>query len=129
MVGSTATFNVGGLVLSANTIPIDAAGNFDPNALRFVGTAGSKSEITIDAGAQINALNYVALIAPKIVQSGSIRSDGQIAYIAAETGTLTMPIGDGLFSIAIDAGGGTTVGGTAIDHSGSTGGAVTEVPR
>ncbi|THD37684.1 MAG: hypothetical protein E7773_01455 [Sphingomonas sp.] len=125
MVGSTATFNVGGLLLSANDIPLDANSGFDPNVARFVGRVGSTSQINIAAGAKISSLSYVALIAPKIVQSGSIRADGQIAYIAAETGTLTMPIGDGLFSIAIDAGGGTTVGGAAIDHSGSTGGPVT----
>lgn len=125
MVGSTATFNVGGLVLTANAVQLDANNGFDPTVVRFVGTPGSISEVNIAAGAQISALNYVALIAPRIVQSGSIRSDGQIAYIAAETGTLTMPLGGGLFDIAIDAGGGTTVGGTAIVHDGSTGGPVT----
>ena len=125
MVGGTATFNVGGLVLTANPVQLDANNGFNPNVVRFVGTNGSTAGVAIAAGAQINALNYVALIAPKIVQSGSIRSDGQIAYIAAETGTLTMPLGGGLFSIAIDAGGGTTVGGTAIAHDGSTGGVVT----
>ncbi|WP_299425492.1 hypothetical protein [Sphingomonas bacterium] len=125
MVGSTATFNVGGLLLSANDIPLNSNNDFNPNVARFVGRVGSTSEVNIAAGAKIAALNYVALIAPRIVQSGSIRADGQIAYIAAETGTLTMPLGDGLFSIAIDAGGGTTVGGTAIVHDGSTGGPVT----
>ncbi|HET8613141.1 MAG TPA: hypothetical protein VFL92_10285, partial [Sphingomonas sp.] len=122
IVGSTAAFNVGGLLLTANDIPLDATGSFDPNNVRFVGTPGSTSNITINSGAQINAAQYVALIAPKIVQAGSIRADGQIAYIAAEKGTLTMPMGGGLFSISVDVDGGTSAGGTVIDHSGTTGG-------
>ncbi len=125
IVGGTARFNVGGLLLSAAAIPT-TAGTFNPNTVNFSATAGSTSAIQIDArtgttpGPQIQAADYIALIAPRIVQSGTLRADGQIAFIAAEAGTLTMPVGGGLFSIAVSTG--TSATGDVIDHQGTTGG-------
>ncbi|MDB5738139.1 MAG: putative outer rane autotransporter, partial [Sphingomonas bacterium] len=122
LVGGTASFNVGGLLLSANDIRLDATtGLIDPNSVRFTApTAGSQSLVSITSGATINANQYVALIAPRIQQGGIVRADGQIAYIAAQNGTLNIPVGGGLFSISIDTDGGTTGGGTTLEHSGTT---------
>lgn len=127
ILGSTATFNVGGLVLTTN--PIDTSGGlYGPSGqIRFAGPAGSLAPVTIRSGAQINALRngqapgndvYVALVAPRVQQAGSVRSDGSIAYVAAEVADVT--INAGLFDISVTQG---TTDANGIVHTGSTGGA------
>ncbi|SLK04913.1 beta strand repeat-containing protein [Novosphingobium mathurense] len=127
IVGSTATFNVGGLVLTTN--PIDTTGGlYGPTGqIRFAGAAGSLAPVTIRNGAQINALlnpqaptnaAYVALVAPRIEQGGTVRSDGSIAYVAAEVADIT--INAGLFDINVTTG---TTDANGVVHTGSTGGA------
>ncbi|CCA91604.1 conserved hypothetical protein [Novosphingobium sp. PP1Y] len=126
IVGSTATFNVGGLVLTTN--PIDTTGGlYGPTGqIRFAGAAGSLAPVTIQSGAQINALlnpqvptnaAYVALVAPRIEQGGTVRSDGSIAYVAAEVADIT--INAGLFDINVTTG---TTDANGVVHTGTTGG-------
>ena len=66
------------------------------------------SKIQISAGAQLKALqqnSYIALVAPRIEQAGSVTVNGSAAYVAAEQVTLTM--NQGLFDIQVPLGGGT----------------------
>ena len=71
-------------------------------------------------GAQINALqqnSYVALVAPRIEQGGTVKVDGSAAYVAANS--LTMTMNQGLFDIQVDVGGGTG-NSNGIVHTGTT---------
>ncbi|HKT85526.1 MAG TPA: hypothetical protein VJQ77_05510 [Novosphingobium sp.] len=126
ILGPTATFNVGGLVLTTN--PIDTTGGlYGPSGqIRFAGPAGSLAPVTIQSGARINALRnaqlpsndvYVALVAPRIEQAGTVRSDGSIAYVAAEVADIT--INAGLFDITVTTG---TTDPNGLVHTGTTGG-------
>lgn len=115
--GSSALFDVGSLVLT--TSPIDTSGGlFGPGGeIRFGQALNSDAAVNLNFGARITATSpgsYVALVAPRIVQSGTVNVDGSIAYVGAEAATIR--INGGLFDIAISTG--TT--GTAIDHSGVT---------
>ena len=119
VVGSTAVFNVGSLLLTTNNVT-----NFSTSAngfnASFSGPSGSNSSISIQNGAQINALNqgsYVALIAPRIEQGGKIRVNGSAAYAAGEQ--LTMTMNQGLFDIQVNVG---TTDGNGIVHTGETSG-------
>lgn len=126
LVGGGAVINVGSLVLS--TRDIDTSGGlFGPNGeMRFrnPGITGSDaSAITIDPTATITATqansgsSYVALVAPRIVQQGTINSDGSVALVAAEEADIR--INQGLFDINVTVG---TGDGNGIVHSGATGG-------
>ena len=71
-------------------------------------------------GAQINAVepdSYVALVAPRVEQGGTVRVDGSAAYVAAEQATLTM--NQGLFDIQVETG---TSDANGIVHTGETSG-------
>ncbi|MCT2401494.1 hypothetical protein NZK81_18230, partial [Novosphingobium sp. HK4-1] len=128
ILGATANFNVGSLVLTTN--PIDTTGGlYGTNGeIRFRGGAGSTGLVQIDPGAQVTArINpttlsnaYVALVAPRIVQGGTIDADGPTALVAAEQVDLT--INAGLFDIVVTQG---TTDANGIVHTGSTGGATT----
>ena len=86
----------------------------------FSGPSGSNSSISIQNGAQINALkqgSYVAMIAPRIEQGGKIRVNGSAAYAAGEQ--LTMTMNQGLFDIQVNVG---TTDGNGIVHTGETSG-------
>lgn len=121
LIGSTATFNVGGLVLTANDIDTTGGLLGPAGEIRFRGAAGSTSAVQIDAGASINVGNttpggaYIAVVAPRVVQRGFVDVDGSIAYVAAEQADIT--INNGLFDINVLVG---AEGGTVIDHSGVT---------
>ncbi|TVV70801.1 beta strand repeat-containing protein, partial [Sphingomonas solaris] len=136
-VSGSATFNVGSLLLSTNAIGYNAASGYgavDPNSIVFGGPAGSQSTIRIASGAQLLASgagsfgsNYIALVAPRIDQGGLV-SAAQAAYVAAESGDMT--INSGLFSIAITNGTTATfseglgrdgIAGTADDLTGNDG--------
>ncbi len=126
IVGSSGAFNVGGLVLTTNDI-VFGTGNtggstlFGPTGnIAFRGPVGSTGFVQIDPGAQINAQSgfagsYVALVAPRVVQSGFVSADGGIAYVAGEEVNLT--INAGLFDITILTG---TTDPNGIVHTGTT---------
>ena len=113
IVGPTAVFNVGSLILTTNDIafvPIrrapSSARSTGPAAWsQFTGPAGSTGFVEVQPGAQINATGanaYVALVAPRVVQGGIVQADGQIAYLAAEQ--VDMTINGGLFDFALTVG-------------------------
>jgi hypothetical protein len=110
---STSVFDVGSLVLSAADIDFGELSN----SFRFSG-ATPGAAVDINVGALITARaagSYVALVAPRVVQSGTVKSDGSVAYIAAEAVDVT--IQNNLFDINFVQG---TDGGTAINHGGTT---------
>jgi filamentous hemagglutinin family protein len=80
VVGSTAVFDVGGLLLSTADMPGFSA---DANGFSFsTFTANPESRVEIASGAQINALqqnSYVALVAPRVDQGGTVRVNGSAA--------------------------------------------------
>lgn len=125
VVGSTGVFNVGSLVLTSLPIAVDPATDTvsrlygDKGEIRFGKALDPASSVTIGAGAQINAnlatSSYVALVAPKVVQGGTVTVDGSTAYVAAEAATMT--INNGLFDIVVDSG---TDDSTGIAHTGTT---------
>ncbi|MBH1998920.1 MAG: histidine kinase [Sphingomonadaceae bacterium] len=118
--GANSVFNVGSLVLTSNDIQT-TGGLYDDsngNAIRFLGTAGSLSAVQVMAGAQINALatgSYVALVAPRVVQGGTVTVTGSAAYVGAEAADIR--INGGLFDISISAG---TTDANGVVHSGTT---------
>jgi filamentous hemagglutinin family protein len=119
VVGSSAVFNVGSLLLTTNNVTNFSTSTNGFNA-SFSGPSGSNSSVSIQNGAQINALrqgSYVALIAPRIEQGGKIRVNGSAAYAAGEQ--LTMTMNQGLFDIQVNVG---TTDGNGIVHTGETSG-------
>ncbi|HET9813112.1 MAG TPA: hypothetical protein VFP57_05600, partial [Sphingomicrobium sp.] len=117
LVGATAAFDVGGLLLTTNVVD-----SLDPSSGGFVATFSNpnatNSAVEISPNAKINATaanSYVAIVAPKIVQGGDIRVDGSAAYVAAQGATLTMS--DGLFNIQVSVG---TDDSNGVVHTGST---------
>ncbi|TCM18115.1 hypothetical protein EDF56_105465 [Novosphingobium sp. PhB165] len=126
IVGASAQFSVGGLVLT--TDPIDTTGGlYGPNGeIRFTAPSNGASLVSIAGGAQITAsLNpqapnngsYIAIVSPRIEQGGTVRADGPIAYVAANAADITMNAG--MFDIAVSSG---TDDPNGIVHTGSTGG-------
>ncbi len=122
IIGADAVIDVGNLGLTTAEPLTDGMGNFIVGDTVDFQQADGFSDISIEQGAQIDALSegsYVALFAPRIVQDGEINVNGQAAFVAAEAGTITFSP-DGLFDIQVDVG--TDAGFGAIEHSGSTGG-------
>ncbi|NJS15473.1 MAG: hypothetical protein HC788_13830 [Sphingopyxis sp.] len=121
LIGSTGVINVGSLVLTSNDIDT-TGGLFDVSGnIRFRGAGGSTSAVQINAGAQITVANtnpgsaYTAFVAPRVIQRGTVSTDGSTAYVAAEQADIR--INQGLFDINVLVG---AEGGTVIDHSGIT---------
>jgi hypothetical protein len=108
ILGSSSAFNVGSLVLS--TSDINQANVFVGNngTINFTGTPNSNSAISLENGAQVNALiggsSYVAMVAPRIVQNGTIQVDGSAALVGAEVADITMGGPGGLFDITVSTG-------------------------
>ena len=123
IVGGTAVFDVGNLVLTTLDVNADAAGNFyDPatRGLTFSSGGPERLDHHVKPGARINALSpnsYVALVAPTISQGGNVQVNGSAAYIAANQ--VEMRANDGLFDIIIADG---TASAVPIVHTGTTGG-------
>ena len=119
VVGKDSVFSVGSLVLTSNDI--DATGGlFDPitGAIRFRGPSNVLSSVEVKSGAQINALSagsYVALVAPRVVQGGTVTVNGTAAYVGAEQADIR--INGGLFDISIGAG---TTDQNGVVHTGAT---------
>ncbi len=125
LVGGTSVINVGSLLLTSRDIDT-SGGLFGPtNEIRFrnPAIAGANGRIEIDVLARINARNsipgsaYVAMVAPRVVQAGTVRADGGIALVAAEE--VDIRINRGLFDIVVTTG---TSDPNGIVHSGTTGG-------
>ncbi len=119
VIGASAVFDVGGLLLTTNDVT-----SFSNSPTGFNATFGAPgsatSKVQIANGAQINALqqnSYVAIVAPRIEQGGKVRVNGSAAYAAGEQ--LTMTMNQGLFDIVVDVGTGDANG---VVHTGETSG-------
>ena len=119
IIGATAVFDVGGLLLTTADLP----NGFTADASGFSGSfsaPNAASTVQIQSGARITAPSagsYVAIIAPRIEQGGSVRVNGSAAYIAAQQ--MTMTFSQGLFDVSVDVG---TDDPEGIVHTGTTGG-------
>ncbi|PZN93572.1 MAG: hypothetical protein DCF31_12135, partial [Alphaproteobacteria bacterium] len=122
LLGETARFNIGNLLLTANDPVTDGNGGFLNGASYSLRSAsGSTAAIDIDAGARINALNggsYVVAVAPRIRQAGVIDVNGSAALVAAEA--VDISYNAGLFDVTATIG---TDASDAIVHGGTTTGA------
>jgi len=117
LVGSSAIFDIGNLGLTTSDVPYASNGRFDAGVFQPVTVAGSG--ISILPGAQINAPvdgSYVALVAPRVENGGSINVNGSAALVAADAATLTFSP-TGLFDIQVDSG--TSATGTVAANTGS----------
>ena len=115
IIGANAVFNVGSLVLTSSNL------NTIGSTFDFTGVAETDTAVVIEAGAQISALeqgSYFAVVAPRIVQGGTVDVNGSVAYVAAEQAQLT--INNGLFDISVGVGSGDLNG---VVHTGTTTGA------
>jgi len=131
LVGSTGTFNVGGLVLTTADPVADVSGNFMSTFDRFslAAAPGVTSGVTIAPGAQIRVDNsgtgfplngaYMVAFGQKIDQGGALNVLGKTALVAAESADFAIDT-TGLFSISVTAG--TTVASNTFVHTGTTGG-------
>lgn len=126
IVGPTATFSVGGLLLTTNDIVFGAANTGGTilfgaaGEVQFRGPAdpdptNPSTFVDIQSGAQIAAASYFAIVSPRIVQGGEATVGGPVAYVAAEQADLT--INAGLFDITITQG---TTDGNGVVHTGTT---------
>ena len=120
IIGSTATFDVGGLVLTSLAPDIATFGQFasSTGSTSFTGVTNDASFVQIDPGATITATedgSYFAVVTPQVTMSGIADINGSTAYVAAQETTLSYA--DGLFDIVITTG--TNVG-TPIFHDGTT---------
>jgi len=121
LVGSQASFDVGGLLLTSIDLPNGFTTGTNSFSTSFSKTQTNAGSVTIAEGAQINARNsYVAVVAPRIEQGGNVQVNGSAAYAAADG--LTMTFNSGLFSFSVPVGSGTSDG-NGIVHTGTTGGA------
>jgi filamentous hemagglutinin family protein len=119
VVGSTASFNVGNLVLSTAELTDSGNGLFGPgNSVAFgsaANPASATSAVTIMSGASFllaNPGSYLAVVSPNIVQGGTVDVNGSVAYIAAAQANVS--INAGLFDISY------ATDGASLIHTGTT---------
>lgn len=124
--GAGSLFNVGSLVLTTNDIDTTGGLYGSGNSIRFRGVAGSTGYVDINAGATLRTTNnkvtsqYVALVAPRVVQAGTIQADGQVALVGAEQADISINLG--LLNLVVSQG---TTDANGIVHTGTTTGAAT----
>lgn len=125
LVSATGFFDVGNLVLTTSDVNFDAAtGAFGTAGTYKFLPANAGSFVEVQKGARITAAPnnaYVALIAPKVTNSGTINVDGSAVIVAADASTITFRP-DGLFDIQIDQG--TSTAGEVVANDGTITGPV-----
>ncbi|MDO6415532.1 hypothetical protein Q4F19_14165 [Sphingomonas sp. BIUV-7] len=118
LVGSGASFNVGSLLLTTlnpdpNNLPGQNFSSFNDGTngntigLRTdtnIFPTNNTSQIQIAAGATLTAQNYIGIVAPRIVQGGTIAPKGALGLIAGEQVNLDISSDGGLFGISIPVG-------------------------
>ena len=122
LIGSSATFDVGSLLLTAlDTSPASFANFFNGGNLSLVGATGSTARISISPGAQISALaenSFFAVVAADVEMFGDARINGSHAYVAGEV--VNLQLSNGLFNISIPVG--TAATGEVVTLNGNIGG-------
>uniref|UniRef100_UPI0038B51F0C beta strand repeat-containing protein n=1 Tax=Sandarakinorhabdus rubra TaxID=2672568 RepID=UPI0038B51F0C len=123
LIGGTAQFDVGGLLLTTND-PVGAAAGTPfigaANDFRLAAASGSTGDVSILPGASLQAGNYVIAVAPRIVMNGAINlanSGGSAALVVAEDVSITL--NGGLFDITANVG--SVAGGTNTVNGSITG--------
>lgn len=120
LLGASAVFNVGNLGLTTLNLANDASGNFDTSGdYIFQQATVAGAQVNVLSGAQINAPvegSYVALVAPSVVNGGTINVNGSAALVAADAASITFTP-SGLFDIQVDAG--TSATGTVVANNGT----------
>lgn len=122
LINSGAAINVGSLILTSSDINSSNGLIDDGGMINFYQATPGTSGVTIAPGATINVATpldpgsaYLAVVAPRIRQGGTVRVDGAAAYVAAEEAGIR--INNGLFDIDVVVG---ADGGQALVHDGST---------
>ncbi|MCX7283034.1 MAG: hypothetical protein NTX28_03145 [Novosphingobium sp.] len=120
LVGSNAVFDVGNLALTTSDLAFTAGGAFNSGASYvFQQASVAGSQIVIQPGAQINAAvdgSYLAMIAPSVINAGTLTVNGSAALVAADAATIRFAA-NGLFDIAVNSG--TSATGTVLTHAGT----------
>lgn len=105
IVGSSAVFDVGNLVLTSLWVNDETGYGDFINSGGGLDLDGCCSSIVTEAGSQINATaegSYVVFASPRIVHGGQTYVNGTAAYIGAEN--ISYAISDGLFDIVVNIG-------------------------
>ncbi|WP_017664216.1 MBG domain-containing protein [Porphyrobacter sp. AAP82] len=124
VIGSTATFDVGQLLLTTLDVPSNEEfQSFVESgaALTLVGAIDTLAQIRIDPGAQITATRdnaFFAAVAADVRMSGTARVNGSSAFVAGEVVNLTFS--NGLFNIEVPTG--TAATGQVLTVDGTVGG-------
>ncbi|MBA4007754.1 MAG: hypothetical protein C0486_03110 [Erythrobacter sp.] len=122
LIGGTATFDVGSLLLTTlDTSPASFADFANGGNLSLVGATGSTARILISPGAQISALaenSYFAVVAADVEMRGIARVNGSHAYVAGEV--VNLSFSNGLFNIQVPVG--TAAAGNVVTIDGTVGG-------
>jgi hypothetical protein len=108
ILGDGSAFDVGSLLLTTIDPTTSLAAPGGVTNLSLNSTGNPNGLVTVLSGATINATNansYVAIVAPNILQRGTINVNGGAAFVAAEQASLTFD--NGLFQISVPTGGGT----------------------
>ena len=123
LIGGTAQFDVGGLLLTTNDPVGAAAGNpfiGAANDFRLAASAGSTADVSILSGASIQADNYMIAVAPRVDMSGAVtlaNLGASAALVMAEDVSFTL--NGGLFDITANVG--SAAGGTNTVNGSITG--------
>ncbi|HEX8526292.1 beta strand repeat-containing protein [Allosphingosinicella sp.] len=122
IVGRTAVFDVGNLLLTSLDPFVDANDEFfvDGQLQLRGGENNPTSAVVTEAGASISALgegSWFAMVAPRVEHGGTARVNGSVAYVAAQS--VDLRIDQGLFDINVIFG---TDEAIPLVHRGSTGG-------
>ena len=123
LIGSTATFDVGALMLTTLNTTDTSFQNFAEfgGNLTLTGTPGSTARIQINPGAQILATpenSFFAVVAADVQMLGSARINGSHAYVAGEV--VNLNFSNGLFNISVPVG--TAATGQVMTLDGNVGG-------
>lgn len=122
LIGSTATFDVGSLLLTTlDTSPASFANFAAGGNLSLAAATGSTARVQINAGAQITALaenSFFAVVAADVEMLGTARINGSHAYVAGEV--VNLSLSNGLFDISIPVG--TAASGEVVTINGNVGG-------
>ncbi|MCX7285360.1 MAG: hypothetical protein NTX28_15195 [Novosphingobium sp.] len=123
LISGSSIFNVGNLVLTTSDLAYDSTGAFNTGeSYVFKPAAVAGSQIVVSAGAQLNASvdgSYMAMVAPSVVNNGTINVNGAAALVAADAATIRFSP-SGLFDIEVSSG--TSASGEVLANNGVLGG-------
>uniref|UniRef100_UPI000A395039 beta strand repeat-containing protein n=1 Tax=Erythrobacter donghaensis TaxID=267135 RepID=UPI000A395039 len=122
LVGETATFDVGSLLLTTlDTTPQSFDDFVGGGFLTLQGQPGSTARVQVNPRARISALaenSFFAVVAADVQMSGTARVNGTHAYVAGEV--VNLRLSNGLFDISIPVG--TAASGQVVTLDGNIGG-------